>query len=153
MKETVEAAKKTNSLSDEYCPNLSTTKSNSSGDAVPCGHIYFTETKYVANISAFRVDLIAHSGQPGMRPASPLPACNPFPSDSLVAGQLRPPKKSLDPLCGINNRILATCRLGSGDLPEPLEMTLAECVEFRNRAEAGRHLVAADARCEILGCA
>src|SRR5258707_15835148 len=87
-----------------------------------------------------------------MRLASPFPTCNSFPLDLLVAGRLRP-KESLDPLGGINNRIQATCFLRSGDLPEPLEMTLAECVEFRNRAEAGRHLLAADARRELLGCA
>jgi len=66
------------------------------------------------------------------------------------AGQLRS-QEALDPLGSINNRILATC-LGSGDLPEPLEMTLTERVEFLNRAEAGRHPVTADARCEFLGC-
>src|SRR5260370_23245129 len=48
------------------------------------------------------------------------------------------------------NRILATCPLGSGDLPEPLKMTLAERVEFLDRAETGRHLVAANACCELL---
>src|SRR5260370_36952213 len=43
---------------------LSTSKSNSSGGAGPRRCIYFSDTKYVANISALRVHQFAHSGQP-----------------------------------------------------------------------------------------
>lgn len=85
-----------------------------------------------------------------MRPSSPLPASDPFHLDFARLREL--PQKSLDPRGSINSRILTTCFLGSGDLPETFEMTLAEYVEFFNRAEVGRHLVAPDARCEFLGC-
>src|SRR5260370_38752955 len=129
---------------------LSTIKSTSSGRTVPRRCSYFTDTKYVANISALRVEQFAHSGQPGMRPASPLPACNPTPLGFRSLRELL--QESLAPRGSIDSRILTTCFLGSGDPPETLEMTLAECVEFFNRAEVGRHLVAADACCELLGC-
>ncbi len=116
------------------------------------GRIYFTDTKYVANISALRVHQLHTFRATGNGTGIASSASNSFPSDSLVAGQLRPPR-SLNPLGGINNGILAACFLGSGDLPEPLEMTLAECVEFLHRAKAGRRLVTADASCELLGYA
>src|SRR5260370_14359272 len=45
------------------------TKSNSSGGAVPRRCIYFSDTKYVANIFALRVHQFAHSGQPRILPA------------------------------------------------------------------------------------
>jgi len=54
-----EASKKTNSLSDEYCLNPIYNQIKQFRCPAPRGRIYFTDTKYVANILALRVSHLA----------------------------------------------------------------------------------------------